>query len=138
MTYSCKRCKHKIESSSGAYMCEKCSNIICKMCFNGFSICCLFCKSQLDRCFESLENVKYKKFFCSLCFKEKYIKNGLYRCTSCLSYIICLNCRSNLNVDKKVNLLSRNITIYELEKMNESNEWQYFKEGLLIVYSINL
>jgi len=130
ITYFCKRCKHKLESSSGAYVCEKCSNLICKLCFYGLSAHCIFCKTQIEKCLESLENVKYKQFFCSICFKEKYIKNGLFKCASCSFYALCLNCRSNLNNEKKVTNLVRNISIYEYQKMNDNNEWEEFKNGM--------
>ena len=131
LTYFCKRCLHKIESSCGSYVCEKCSSNFCKLCFNGVSAHCLLCKSVFQECYESIASVKYKKFFCSLCFKEKYIINGLYKCLKCSLYNLCLNCRSNLTTEKKLNVLLKSIIIYEYQKyINDKEDWEEFKEGI--------
>lgn len=129
MTYFCKRCTHKIEKSCGAYVCPQCSVSFCKLCYLGVSPHCLFCKSLFEGCIESLEGVRYKKFFCSFCFKEKYIINGLYQCKKCNLYSICLNCRSNLTIERKLSILTKNIIIFEYQRRNAKEEWEEFKEG---------
>lgn len=131
--YECFQCHHRIENSSGAYVCEKCSSGICKLCYFGLSAHCSFCKKTFENCNEKIENVKYKKFFCSICFKERFLKNGFYQCSNCDFFKICLNCRSIMTYEKKTCTLPKSIMLYEYQKINENtNEWEEFKEGFFL------
>lgn len=130
MTFTCNQCLHRIENSSGAYGCETCPMGICRLCFLGLSAHCFACGKNFGECEEKIEEVKYRKFFCTLCFKEKYIKNGVYQCPDCWFSKICLNCRSILTNEKKVTSLPKNISVFEYQRFKEeTGVWEEFKEG---------
>ena len=92
--FGCDICSATNLIDAGVFHCESCKFDLCEECNNEQIICCGLCQGAL-KWMTTILQPEYKGiYYCDICTKQNEIKNGVYHCSSCGKFDLCLDCKS--------------------------------------------
>ena len=94
--FGCDLCSALNLIEGGVFHCEDCHFDLCEECNNEQIICCGLCKGAL-KCMNDIPlQAEYKGvYFCDVCCQQGEINKGVYHCSACGKFDLCLNCKAN-------------------------------------------